>query len=68
MSIGNFPESSSQAILAEVILVGRLGVPCVFLLARAVVIYGDDGDDDDDDYTYIYIYAHRIFIVGRLGV
>ena len=27
MSIGNFPETLSQAILAGIILVGRLGVP-----------------------------------------
>ena len=28
MSIGNFPEVSSQAILVGMIFVGRLGVPC----------------------------------------
>ena len=68
MSIGSFPETSSQAILVGIILVGRLGcalrVPAIVDRSRLYCIMSYCGHHITNMrvciyiymYTYIYIY------------
>ena len=69
MSIGNFPESLSQAILAGRFLVGRLGVSAWFLIMLISIIittimydmiwyYMILYDSITCVYIYIYIYIY----------
>ena len=62
MSIGDFPETLSQAMLAGVMLVGRLSIACEASAPRprrlAAANHGR-GVAEGRDYIYIYIYIYK---------
>ena len=58
MSIGSFPESLSQRILAGIILVGRLGVQLLWLCNNS-----NNHDNDNDNGLIVAVVIVVILII-----
>ena len=58
MSIGDFPESLSQAILAGIILVGRLNITCRSWRVMVELWRAYFARSMMDIYVYVYAYKY----------